>query len=230
MSRAAGPPRGAVSAPLPALLAAAEVSSPARLTTQRDAGEQVLPRPDCGGCTRTAHEGVFSANMCEAERKAWGAASVPHALRPSLRVHAISIFYTMSGRTGVTGEQRPPRPLSLSSKVTPALNFSSAKTPFSDKGGSEIPTSIGCQTSPGPARSFLFFDKPDPGAFSAPVPWQGGAPRTGDASGSGDAGPCSRQLHRWLGRQSQGPVLRRPVLMSQRDEAHVCVSNAAAKA
>lgn len=174
----------------------------------------------------------FSLRTCvKRKEKPGGQRASP---TPSLRLcgYMRSAFSTLcQGGQGTTGEQRPPRPLrSLSSKVTLALNFSSAKTPFSDKGGSEIPTSIGCQTSPGPARSFLFFDKPDPGAFSAPVPWQGGAPRTGDASGSGDAGPCSRQLHRWLGHQSQGPVLRRPVLMSQRDEAHVCVSNAAAKA
>lgn len=102
---------------------------------------------------------------------------------PSVRLcgYMRSAFFILCQGQGVTDEHEPPLPLrSLSSKVTPALNFWSGKTPFSDKGGSEIPTSTGCQTSPGPARSFpfffFFFAKLDPAAFSPPVLEQGGAP------------------------------------------------------
>lgn len=101
---------------------------------------------------------------------------------PSVRLcgYMRSAFFILCQGQGVTDEHEPPLPLrSLSSKVTPALNFWSGKTPFSDKGGSEIPTSTGCQTSPGPARSFpffFFFAKLDPAAFSPLVLEQGGAP------------------------------------------------------
>lgn len=100
----------------------------------------------------------------------------PHAPVSLCGYMRSALFTLCQGGQGATDEHEPPWPLrSLFSQVTLALNFLSGKTLFSDKGRSEIATSIGCQTSQA-LLVISFFDKPDPGAFSPPGPEQGGAP------------------------------------------------------